>query len=149
MSITKIAVFLLVVAVAAVSGYVLATAQSEAGTASPTPDDEKLVILWTSGDRDVALKMVFMYAYNAPKYEWWKDVTLIVWGPSAKLLSEDEELQEYVRNMAGEGIHLKACKACADMYAVSDKLTELGVEVKYMGGELTEYIKGKQHVLTL
>ena len=28
------------------------------------PDSEKLVVLWTSGDREVALKMVFMYTFN-------------------------------------------------------------------------------------
>ena len=52
-------------------------------------NNEKLVILWSSGDREAALKMVFMYTYNAKKYEWWDDLTLLVWGPSAKLLSED------------------------------------------------------------
>ncbi|NQU27994.1 MAG: hypothetical protein HQ528_06880, partial [Candidatus Marinimicrobia bacterium] len=47
-------------------------AQTPAGD---IPDDEKLVILWTSGDRAVALKMVFMYAGNAPRFEWWQHIT--------------------------------------------------------------------------
>ena len=47
--------------------------------------EDKLVILWTSGDREVALKMVFMYAGNAPRHGWWDDITLIVWGPSTSL----------------------------------------------------------------
>jgi len=35
------------------------------------------------------------------------------------------------------------------MYEVSDKLTELGVDVKYMGDVLTNYIKSEtQHVIT-
>jgi hypothetical protein len=29
------------------------------------PASEKLVVLWTSGDPEVAKKMVFMYTYNA------------------------------------------------------------------------------------
>ena len=111
-------------------------------------DTEKLVVLWTSGDVEVAKKMVFMYTYNAKKYGWWKDVTLIIWGPSSKLLTEDTELQEYLKKMKDEGIVLEACKACADMYEVSDKLTELGVDVKYMGQVLTDYIKGEEHVIT-
>jgi hypothetical protein len=58
---------------------------------------DELVVLWTSGDREVALKMVFMYAFNSRRFKWgWKNVTLVVWGPSAKLLSEDKELQEYL-----------------------------------------------------
>lgn len=128
-------------------------AQERAATAPKKQElrpGEKLVVLWTSGDRDVALKMVFMYTYNAstPRFGWWKDITLIVWGPSSKLLSEDKELQDYVKKMKKAGIRLEACKACADMYGVSDKLAALGVDVKYMGDVLTSYIKEGRHVLT-
>jgi hypothetical protein len=99
-----------------------------------------LAIVWTSGDRDVALKMVFMYALNAKRREWASQVELIVWGPSAKLLSHDVELQEQVAAMQEVGVVFKACKACSDSYGVSEKLQELGVNVKYMGVELTEFI---------
>ena len=128
-------------------------AQEQAVTAAKKQElrpADKLVVLWTSGDRDVALKMVFMYTYNAstPRFGWWKDITLIVWGPSSKLLSEDKELQDYVKKMKKAGIRLEACKACADMYAVSEALTKLGVDVKYMGDVLTGYVKEGRHVLT-
>lgn len=111
-------------------------------------NSEKLVILWTSGDKEVAEKMVFMYTINSKKYEWWEDITLIVWGPSAKLLSEDVDLQKSIETILGQGTIVKACKGCADMYGVSDKLKELGIEVKYMS-ELTDYIKEGRHILTL
>jgi len=101
----------------------------------------KLAVVWTSGDRDVAIKMVFMYTFNAKKRGWWKDIQFIVWGPSAKLLSEEKEIQDYIKKMKDTGIELVACKACADSYGVSDKLTELGVNVKYMGVPLTELLK--------
>lgn len=110
-------------------------------------EKEKLVVVWTSGDREVALKMVFMYVYNSKKYEWWKDITLLVWGPSSKLLSEDVELQDYIKNMKDIGVNLLACKACADLYGVSDKLSELGITVKYTGKDLTGFIKNN-HVVT-
>jgi len=112
--------------------------------------EDKLVVVWTSGDRDVALKMVFMYTYNGStaRFGWWQDITLVVWGPSAKLLSEDKELQDYVTTMKKAGITLEACKACADMYEVSGALTGMGVEVKYMGDTLTGYIKEGRHVVT-
>ena len=109
---------------------------------------DKLIVLWTSGDRDVALKMVFMYTYNAKKLKWWEDITFIVWGPSSKLLSEDKEVQAYMGKMIEEGVVVKACKACADQYGVSDKMESLGIEVKYMGEELTTYIKNRNHVVT-
>jgi hypothetical protein len=106
-------------------------------------DDEpsKLLVVWTSGDRDVALKMVYMYTFNAKKNGWWDEIRFLVWGPSSKLLSEDAELQEYIKKMKEEGIELLACKACADSYGVSEKLEEMGIEVKYMGAPLTEMLK--------
>jgi hypothetical protein len=110
--------------------------------------DAKLVVVWSSGDREVALKMVFMYTFNAKKHGWWDDITFIVWGPSEKLLAEDEELQNYLRKMFDVGIRVEACKACSDMYGVSESLAALGVDVKYMGIPLTEYIKEDLKVIT-
>lgn len=109
---------------------------------------DTLCILWTSGDPDVALKMVFMYAYNAKKYEWWEGVELIIWGPSAKLTSENEQIQKEIKKMMKQGVQVKACKACADSYGVSDDLKELGVDVKYMGKPLTKTLKSNQKLMT-
>jgi hypothetical protein len=111
-------------------------------------NNDSLVVLWTSGDKEVATKMVFMYTLNAKKKKWWGTVTLIVWGPSSKLLSEDAELQQKIAEMKAEGIKLEACKACADQYGVSGSLENLGIEVKYMGAPLTDYIKKGEHILT-
>ncbi|MFW6181457.1 MAG: DsrE family protein [Spirochaetota bacterium] len=110
---------------------------------------EKLVVLWTSGDRDTAIKMVFMYTRNAKTRGWWEDVTLVVWGPSALLLSRDRGLQEYVREMMEAGILVEACVTCAEMYGVADELRRLGIEVKKMGVPLTGYLKEGRHVLAL
>jgi hypothetical protein len=110
--------------------------------------NQKLVVLWSSGDREVALNMVFMYTLNAKARGWWRDVTLIVWGPSAKLLTVDPELQEKVRKMKEAGVVLEACKACSDGYGVSDGLLKLGIDVKYMGQPLTAYMQEGRHILT-
>jgi hypothetical protein len=94
---------------------------------------DELVVLWISGDREVALKMAFMYTFNSKRFKWgWKNVTLVVWGPSAKLLSEDKELQERIFDMKERGVKLLACKKCSDLYGVSDALRQLGIEVKYV-----------------
>jgi len=111
-------------------------------------NNDKLVILWTSGDREVALKMVFMYGLNAKVKGWWKDVTLIVWGPSSKLLTEDRELQEYIEKMKESGIELLACRACSDQYGVTETLEKIGVNVIYMGQPLTDYLKNDIRVIT-
>jgi len=111
-------------------------------------ESSKLGVVWTSGDRDVALKMVFMYTHNAKSRNWFDEVRLVVWGPSAKLLSVDEELQQEITRMKDAGVELVACKACADGYGVSEKLEQLGVEVKYMGVPLSDMLKQDWKVVT-
>ena len=111
---------------------------------APTPTDQdpsRLAVLWTSGDPEVATKMAFMYTLNAKRQGWFDEVTLIVWGPSSKLLSENPQLQEEVAAMAGAGVEVVACRACADSYGVSEVLEGMGIEVKYMGRPLTEMLK--------
>ncbi len=116
----------------------------------PSKPDE-LVVLWTSGDREAALKMAFMYTYNSKRFKWgWKNVTLVVWGPSAKLLVADTELQEHIIEMKEAGVKLLACKKCSDLYGVSDDLRRLGIEVKYMGKPLTNYLRDDNYrVITI
>lgn len=116
---------------------------------SSKPDD--LVVVWTSGDKEVALKMAFMYTLNSKRFKWgWKNVTLVVWGPSSKLLVTDKELQEYVSRMKEAGVRLLACKKCSDLYGISDDLRRLGIEVKYMGKALTDYLRDNNYrVITI
>jgi hypothetical protein len=113
-----------------------------------TKDRNKLLVIWTSGDRDVALRMVLMYAGNAKKHGWWEDVTLLVWGPSQKLLTEDEVLQSEISAGIDLGVRVIACKACADSYPITDELESLGVEVFYTGVFLTDWIKSGAPVIT-
>jgi len=102
---------------------------------------DTLLVLWSSGDPEVAEKVCFMYTYNAKKRGWFKEVIFVVWGPSAKLLAENKDLQESVKKMGEEGIILEACVACARMYGVDDDLKDLGIDVKGMGTVLTGYLK--------
>ena len=109
---------------------------------------DKLVIVWTSDDRDLALKMVFMYTLNSKRNNWWEDITFIIWGPSANLISHDYELQEYLKRIKDAGIRLEACITCANMYGVAQDLLGLGIDVKAMGPVLTQYIKEGRKILT-
>ncbi len=110
------------------------------------PANEKVVIIWTSADKEVATNMVLMYAENAKKYNWWEDITLVVWGPSQNLLLKDKELQEIVNRIRESGVVVKACKGCAERYGIVDAIAKLGVIVEYI--DLTGYIKEGRNVLT-
>lgn len=116
---------------------------SAAQTSEPAgaAQNDRLAVLWTSGDPEVAHKVCFMYTHNAKRAGWFNEVQLIIWGPSSKLLSEDKSLQDAIKAMMADGLDVKACKACADSYGVSDKLEALGIEVRYMGVPLTNILK--------
>ena len=75
----------------------------------------KLAVLWTSSDPEVAEKMAFMYTYNAKTQGWFDEVVLIIWGPSAKLAAENEMIQEYIKKMQKPGVKTEACLYCAKM----------------------------------
>jgi len=106
-----------------------------------TPVSDSLVVIWSSGDREVAKKMVFMYTKNSRIKDWWGKVRLVVWGPSAQLLATDLELQEELEDLKAAGVELLACKACTDLYGVTDKIEALGIQVIYMGAPLTDMLK--------
>ena len=50
-----------------------------------------------------------MYTSAAKKAKWFDEVVLIVWGPSAKLLSQDKDLQSAVKSMIAAGVNVQAC----------------------------------------
>ena len=113
----------------------------------PAPK-QKLAVLWTSGDPDVAHRVCFMYTHNAKKQGWFDEVRLIVWGPSARLLAGDQDLQTEVQQMMKDGVQVQACIACADSYGVSDVIRKLGIEVKGMGRPLTDILQSDSKLLT-
>jgi hypothetical protein len=112
------------------------------------PQNSRLAVIWTSGDPEVAHRVCFMYTHNAKKQKWFDEVTLIVWGPSARLLAGDKDLQAKVKTMLDDGVKIQACLACADSYGVTESLRTMGIEVKYMGKPLTDLIQQGWHILT-
>jgi hypothetical protein len=121
-----------------VSGSVksLNAQEVKTNTASDT-----LVVLWSSGDPEVAEKACLMYAHAAKRNNWFKEVVLIVWGPSEKLLTENSVLKDKVSAMKKDGIIVEACIACSNMYGVTDALKVCEVDVRGMGVPLTHYLK--------
>jgi Uncharacterized protein conserved in archaea len=120
----------------------------KAQTSEGEKTEDKLVVVWTSGDPNVAEKVALMYTHNAKKKGWFQNVTLVIWGPSAKLISENVKLQEEVELMKKDGVVVEACIACANAYGVTEELKNLGYDVKGMGLPLTEYLKTGVKVLT-
>jgi hypothetical protein len=137
----RFAILTVVVVVAATRAGIVAGQEKPA-------DASRLAVVWSSADPDVAKRVCFMYTHNAKKQKWFDEVTLVVWGPSARLLAADKELQAEVKSMSDDGVKVQACLACADSYGVTEHLRKLGIEVKYMGRPLTDMLKQGWKVLT-
>ncbi len=108
-----------------------------------------LYVLWTNDNPITAEKMVFMYTVNSLIHGWWEKVTLIIWGAPAKLVSEDDNIQKMVKEALEAGVHITACKACADQLGVTETLEKLNIEVKYWGIPLTEILTSEEKLLTI
>lgn len=111
-------------------------------------NNSKLVLVWSSDDPFVAERVALMFPHAAQKNQWFSDVTLVIWGPSAKLIAQNIVLQEKLRSMEADGVKIQACVACADAYGVTDRLKQLGYEVLPMGIPLANYLKRGYRVLT-
>lgn len=138
---------LLIVVLALVAAMPVARSlgQAEAADdAAPT----RLAVVWSSGDPDVAHRVAFMYTHAAKRAKWFDEVQMIVWGPSARLLAADKDLQAKVAEMRKDGVEVRACIVCADSYGVTEALRDQGLEVLPMGKPLSDLLKSGWKVLT-
>ena len=110
--------------------------------------NDKLAVIWSSGDVEVATNVCLVYTHASKSAKWFNEVTLIVWGPSAKLLTENADLQVKVKKMIKDGVKVQACIACASNYGVVEELRNIGIEVKGMGKPLTTMLKNDWKVIS-
>lgn len=115
---------------------------------NPADNPDKLVVIWTSDDPYVAERVALMYTHAAKTAGWFSEVTLIIWGPSAKLAAENIKVQEKLKAMQDDGVEIEACIVCANEYGVTDELRNMDFIVKGMGSPLTDYLKSGAKVLT-
>ena len=111
--------------------------------------NKHLYVLWTNDNMITAEKMVFMYSINSLLSGWWEQVTVIIWGATAKLVSENAVIQAKVKEALEAGVYISACKACADELRVKENLENLGIDVRYWGPGLTEILSEQKPLLTV
>ncbi len=110
---------------------------------------KELFILWTNSDEVLFEKMVFMYAKTSIQKKWWDEVTVIIWGSTAKLSATSTIVKDGIRELLKAGVKVSACKACATQLNVAEPLLELGVELKYWGEPLTMILQNDQKLITI
>ena len=109
---------------------------------------DKLLIVWSTAEMEVAKKMVLLYSSVILPRGYWDKAHLMIWGPSAKLLAENEVLQEMVSNIKKTGVELSCCVVCSDEYGVTEKLASMGIDMIHTGEILTDALKEDWKVIT-
>lgn len=110
---------------------------------------KRLVVLWRSGDPEMFNSALYLYTHNAKRFKWFDEVTVVVWGPSQKLLAEDADILAKVRKMQADGVQVMADIDCANDYGLQEKIRdELGIRVMIMGPFLTRFLQEGTSVLT-
>ncbi len=101
----------------------------------------KLLIVWTSQDREVALKLPLLYGCVILERGYWEEAHLMIWGPSIKLVANDLEIQERIKSMQESGVSMSACIVCTDDYDATEALAKQGIDNIHTGEMLTECLK--------
>ncbi|WP_298691655.1 DsrE family protein [uncultured Sulfuricurvum sp.] len=109
---------------------------------------DKLLIVWSSGEIEVAKKLVLLYGSVILPRGYWDEAHLMVWGPSAKLLAENTELQEMVAKVIDSGVKASVCVVCSEDYGVTEQLRAMGIEPVHTGELLTQALKSDWKVVT-
>jgi hypothetical protein len=108
----------------------------------------KLLLVWSTSEIEVAKKMVLLYTSVILERQYWDEAHLMIWGPSAKVLAENEELQKMLEKVRLSGVKLSACVVCTDDYGVTKKLQSLGIDTIHTGEFLTEALQSDWKTIT-
>ncbi len=108
----------------------------------------RVFIILSSVDTVVHNELSFKYAYNALKQGWMDQARVILWGSTEKIDAENKGFIEQVKLLIDSGVEVYACKSCSDNFGSSEKLSEIGIDVRYAGTFVTEMLKEGWYQLT-
>ncbi|HDZ91320.1 MAG: hypothetical protein JRJ09_08015 [Deltaproteobacteria bacterium] len=99
----------------------------------------KVLVIISTGENEKALTGL-MYASRALSEGWMDEVRVLFFGPSERLLVEDEMIARTAREIgaAGKGI---ACKFISDREGISEKIADMGLQVEYVGTIISDFLK--------
>jgi len=108
----------------------------------------KLLIVWSTAEIEVVKKMILLYGSVILPRGYWDEAHIMIWGPSAKLLAENKELQKRVAEVRDTGVTFSCCVVCSDDYGVTQKLASLGKDMIHTGEMLTSSLQNDWKVIT-
>ena len=99
----------------------------------------KLLVIIATGENEKALTGL-MYASRTLTEGWMDKVKVIFFGPSERLLVEDERIAQAAKKIGGIEKPI-ACKLISDRDGITEKIEDCGVKVDYVGTIISELIK--------
>jgi hypothetical protein len=99
----------------------------------------KVMVIISTAEKDKALTGI-LYAKNAQKNKWVDELRVIFFGPFENLVCEDDEVIQAASELLDYQTPI-ACKFLSDKSGTSDKLTELGFNVEFVGALISDSIK--------
>ena len=97
------------------------------------------MVIIATGENEKALTGL-MYASRSLSEGWLDDVKVIFFGPSERLLVEDDLIGQTAKEMAMKEKPI-ACKFISDRDGISEKIEGLGLKVDYVGTIISDFIK--------
>lgn len=110
---------------------------------------KNLHIVWTNADPLTSHHMVMMYATNSMLNGWWDNVTVVIWGATAKYVAEDEKIQERINIARQAGVEFSACVSCANNLGVTEELEKMDIEIIRWGEKLSNLLQNDEKVITI
>ena len=115
--------------------------------------ENTLHILWTTGELNSVKNMVFMYAGNSLRHQWWNNVHIIVWGAATELLVRDAGVQEELHAFIKLGGTVSVCRRCAENLGALDSVKAMeawgNLKVYYVGETFTKLIKAGEKIISI
>jgi len=108
----------------------------------------RLLIVWSTEEVEVAKKMILLYGSVILPRGYWDEAHLMVWGPSARVLAENSELQSMLKTVQESGVETSVCVVCSDDYGVTEKLKRVGITPEHTGERLTHALQNDWKVIT-
>jgi hypothetical protein len=99
----------------------------------------KLLVIIATGEKEKALTGL-MYASRTLSEGWMDKVKVIFFGPSERLLVEDEYIAQTAKEICAVEKPI-ACKFISDRDGISVKIQDLGLKVDYVGTIISDLIK--------
>ncbi len=110
---------------------------------------DNILVIISSGEEAAGKAMTGMrFAYNAAKNKWLNDVRIILFGPSEKLATTNQEFASMLKDAIKDGIIPNACSGVATKENITEKLVSLGLSVDPIGPIVSSYIKKGYEVIT-